>query len=96
MGWRPLDSDYMWDTGGRVVLEAPPGRVVRSFYGRVAVNGLVVGLGVIFGPGRPARWRPDAPERFADAAAARARAVLALADDPARSRLASLRGRTLP
>jgi hypothetical protein len=37
-------------------------------------------LGVVFGPRTAAVWRPGTPVRFSDAATARARAVLALAD----------------
>ena len=66
------------------IIEAPPGLVIRSFYGRARRNldGLHIGtycLGLVFGP-PTAVWRPGTPVRFSDAATARARAVLALAD----------------
>ena len=66
------------------IIEAPPGLVIRSFYGRARrdLNGLHIGtycLGLVFGP-PTAVWRPGTPVRFSDAATARARAVLALAD----------------
>jgi hypothetical protein len=67
------------------IIEAPPGLVIRSFYGRARrdSDGLHVGtycLGVVFGPPTAAVWRPGTPVRFSDAATARARAVLGLAD----------------
>ena len=67
------------------IIEAPPGLVIRSFYGRARrdSDGLHVGtycLGVIYGPPTAAVWRPGTPVRFSDAATARARAVIALAD----------------
>ena len=37
-------------------------------------------LGVVFGPPTAAVWRPGTPVRFSDAATARARAVIDLAD----------------
>jgi len=66
------------------IIEAPPGLVIRSFYGRARrdSDGLHVGtycLGLVYGP-PTAVWRPGTPVRFSDAATARARAVLALAD----------------
>jgi hypothetical protein len=70
---------------GDRIIEAPPGLVIRSFYGRARrdSDGLHVGtycLGLVYGP-PTAVWRPGTPVRFSDAATARARAVLALADD---------------
>ena len=66
-------------------IEAPPGSAIRNFYGRVKkhVGGLyleVCCLGLVYGPPTAAVWRPGTPVRFSDAATARARAVLALAD----------------
>ena len=71
-----------------------PTLVIRSFYGRVKtvapdkwsrMQGLhqnyriLCALGVVYGPGADTAWSPRAPERFSDAATARANAVLALA-----------------
>ena len=71
-----------------------PTLAVRSFYGRVKtvapdkwsrMQGLhqnyriLCALGVVYGPGADTAWSPRAPERFSDAATARANAVLALA-----------------
>ena len=67
----------------RFTMEAPPGLVIRSFYGRGRGSTPYVktcALGVIYGP-PTAVWRPGTPVRFSDAATARARAVLALADE---------------
>jgi len=87
-GWLPRDGDV--DGGGALVsMEAPPGKAVRSFYGRVAAGGRIAGLGVVYGPVAPAPWAPEAPERFADAARERAAAALGLADGNG-SRLAAL------
>ena len=64
------------------IIEAPPGLVIRSFYGRARrqPDGLhVCCLGLVYGP-PTAVWRPDTRVRFADAATERARAVIALAD----------------
>ena len=66
----------------RFMMEAPPGLVIRSFYGRGRGSTPYVktcALGVIYGP-PTAVWRPGTPVRFSDAATARARAVIALAD----------------
>ena len=68
------------------IIEAPPGLVIRSFYGRARrdSDGLHVGtycLGLVYGPPNAAVWRPGTPVRFSDAATARARAVLALHTD---------------
>ena len=72
------------DREGDRIIEAPPGLVIRSFYGRARrdSDGLHVGtycLGLVFGP-PTAVWRPGTPVRFSDAATARARAVIDLAD----------------
>ena len=71
-----------------------PGEVIRSFYGRVKwvapdrwsrtqglhqAHRILCALGVVYGPEADAAWSPRAPERFSDAATARANAVLALA-----------------
>ena len=71
-----------------------PGEVIRTFYGRVKtvapdkwsrMQGLhqdyriLCALGVVYGPEADTAWSPRAPERFSDAATARANAVLALA-----------------
>ena len=53
--------------------------------GETAMQGLhqdyriLCALGVVYGPGADTAWSPRAPERFSDAATARANAVLALA-----------------
>ena len=65
-------------------IQAPPGSAIRNFYGRVKKHCgryfEVCCLGVVFGPRAAAVWRPGTPVRFSDAATARARAVLTLAD----------------
>jgi len=65
-------------------IEAPPGSAIRNFYGRVKKHCgryfEVCCLGVVFGPATAAVWRPGTPVRFSDAATARARAVIDLAD----------------
>ena len=81
--------------GPQRFIGAPPGSVIRNFYGRVKKHRVGSGdhpliqnplllleiccIGVVFGP-PTAVWRPGTPVRFSDAATARARAVLALAD----------------
>ena len=68
-------------------IEAPPGSAIRNFYGRVKKHQIatclyfeVCCLGVVFGPRAAAVWRPGTSVRFSNAATARARAVIALAD----------------
>ena len=73
---------YEGHPSSRFTMEAPPGLVIRSFYGRGRGSTPYVktcALGVIYGP-PTAVWRPGTPVRFSDAATARARAVIALAD----------------
>ena len=72
--------------GPQRFIQAPPGSVIRNFYGRVKKHRVATGLffevcclGLVFGP-PTAVWRPGTPVRFSDAATARARAVLTLAD----------------
>ena len=66
------------------IIEAPPGLVIRNFYGRAQrhQSGDVETccLGVVFGPPTAVVWRPGGtPVRFSDASTSRANAVLALA-----------------
>ena len=67
----------------RFTMEAPPGLVIRSFYGRGRGSTPYIktcALGVIYGP-PTAVWRPGTHVRFSDGATARARAVLVLHTD---------------
>ena len=73
--------------GPQRFIQAPPGSAIRNFYGRVKKHRIATGLyfevcclGVVFGPPTAAVWRPGTPVRFSDAATARARAVIDLAD----------------
>ena len=74
---------YEGHPSSRFTMEAPPGLVIRSFYGRGRGSTPYVktcALGVIYGP-PTAVWRPGTHVRFSDAATARARAVLVLHTD---------------
>ena len=73
--------------GPQRFIEAPPGSAIRNFYGRVKKHRIATGLyfevcclGFVFGPQTAAVWRPGTSVRFSDAATARARAIIDLAD----------------
>ena len=75
--------------GPQRFIQAPSGSVIRNFYGRVKKTRVgiqsplllleICCIGVVYGP-PTAVWRPGTPVRFSDAATARARAVIDLAD----------------
>ena len=89
----PRVTTRRYRSGPERFIKAPPGLAIRNFYGRVKKHQVSSGdptksdicfevccIGAVFGPATAAVWRPDTPVRFSDAATARARAVLALAD----------------
>ena len=82
----PRVTTRRYRSGPQRFINAPPGSEIRNFYGRVKKHRIATGLyfevcclGVVFGP-PTAVWRPGTPVRFSDAATARARAVIDLAD----------------
>ena len=91
----PRVTTRRYRSGPQRFINAPPGSVIRNFYGRVKKHRVGSGdhpliphplllleiccLGVVFGP-PTAVWRPGTHVRFSDAATARARAVIDLAD----------------
>jgi len=77
-----VSGDYT--DGPRFSFTAPPGLVIRNFYGcaqrHQSGDVETCCLGVVFGPPSAVVWRPGGtPVRFSDASTARANAVLALA-----------------